>query len=162
MTGFFINTNKTADINKDEADKGYNMPWQYEEMQYWLAKLRDWQKKYNPISKPTAWAELTANQLGDPKDIRILKAMGTATFLFRDATNNKNSLPLGRNAIEPLWYTLLDKRFDLPTIGPRTIAELARVKGAVLAIEAGKTIVIDATEVVQSAEKAHIAVVARP
>lgn len=44
MTGFFINTNKTADINKDEADKGYNMPWQYEEMQYWLAKLRDWQK----------------------------------------------------------------------------------------------------------------------
>ncbi len=55
-----------------------------------------------------------------------------------------------------------DKRFDLPTIGPRTIAELARVKGAVLAIEAGKTIVIDATEVVQSAEKAHIAVVARP
>ena len=22
MTGFFINTNKTADINKDEADKG--------------------------------------------------------------------------------------------------------------------------------------------
>ena len=55
-----------------------------------------------------------------------------------------------------------DKRFDLPTIGPRTIAELARVKGAVLAIEAGKTIVIDAAEVVQSAEKAHIAVVARP
>ena len=41
MTGFFINTNKTADINKNEADKGYNMPWQYEEMQYWLAKLRD-------------------------------------------------------------------------------------------------------------------------
>lgn len=55
-----------------------------------------------------------------------------------------------------------DKRFDLPTIGPRTIAEIARVKGAVLAIEAGKTIVIDAAKVVQSAEKAHIAVVARP
>lgn len=55
-----------------------------------------------------------------------------------------------------------DKRFDLPTIGPRTIAEIAKVEGAVLAIEAGKTIVIDAPQVVRNAEKAHIAVVARP
>lgn len=108
MTGFFINTNKTADINKDEADKGYNMPWQYEEMQYWLAKLRDWQQKYNPISRPTAWSELTRNHLGSAKDIKILKAMGTAAFLFRDATSENKNLPLGRMALEhPLWYKLL-------------------------------------------------------
>lgn len=108
MTGFFINTNKTADINKDEADKGYNMPWQYEEMQYWFAKLRDWQQKYNPISKPTAWAELTKTQLGYTKDIRILKAMGNTTFLFRDATQEKNYLPLSNVSLEqPLWYKLL-------------------------------------------------------
>ena len=43
MTGFFINTNKTADINKAEDKKGYEIPWQYEEIQYWLAILRDWQ-----------------------------------------------------------------------------------------------------------------------
>lgn len=29
MTGFFINTNKTSDINKEESDKGYDIPWQY-------------------------------------------------------------------------------------------------------------------------------------
>ena len=108
MTGFFINTNKTADINKDEADKGYNMPWQYEEMQYWLAKLRDWQQKYNPISRPTAWTELTVTQLGQPKDVRVLKAMGNATFLFRDAASENKHLPLRRKALEkPLWYKLL-------------------------------------------------------
>lgn len=108
MTGFFINTNKTADINKDEANKGYNMPWQYEEMQYGLAKLRDWQQKYNPISKPTAWTELTSNQLGHAKDMKILKAMGNATFLFRDATQEKNTFPIRKKALdEPLWYKLL-------------------------------------------------------
>lgn len=108
MTGFFINTNKTADINKDEADKGYNMSWQYEEMQYWLAKLRDWQQKYNPISRPTAWTELTVTQLGQPKDVRVLKAMGNATFLFRDAASENKHLPLRRKALEkPLWYKLL-------------------------------------------------------
>jgi transposase-like protein len=107
MTGFFINTNKTADINKDEADKGYNMPWQYEEMQYWLAKLRDWQQKYNPISKPTAWTELTKSQLGAVKDIKILKAMGNAAFLFRDAANDKNYLPLAKDIFLHLWYKLL-------------------------------------------------------
>lgn len=107
MTGFFINTNKTADINKDEADKGYNMPWQYEEIQYWLAKLRDWQQKYNPISKPTYWTELTSTQTGNYKDKRILDKMGTATFLFRDAAQERTNLPLGSNSLNPLWYNLL-------------------------------------------------------
>lgn len=61
MTGFFINMNKTADINKEESDKGYDIPWQYEEVQYWLAKLRDWQMKYNPISQPAKWIGTLAN-----------------------------------------------------------------------------------------------------
>lgn len=54
-----------------------------------------------------------------------------------------------------------DRRFDLPTIGPRTIEEISRVKGAVLAIEAGRTIVIDAPAVLAAAEKASISIVAR-
>ena len=107
MTGFFINTNKTADINKDETDKGYDMPWQYEEMLYWLTKLRDWQQKYNPITKPTLWTELDTAQLGAIKDIKILKAMGVSTFLFRDAAQEKNYLPVGRGVLEPLWHKLL-------------------------------------------------------
>jgi hypothetical protein len=109
MTGFYINTNKTADINKDETDKGYDMPWQYEEIQYWLAKLRDWQQKYNPIEKPTAWTELTKNELGKYKDEKILKEMGTTAFLFRNAAGNNKHVPIGGQTLEPIWYKLLQR-----------------------------------------------------
>ncbi|MDR0965632.1 MAG: UDP-2,3-diacylglucosamine diphosphatase LpxI [Myxococcales bacterium] len=55
-----------------------------------------------------------------------------------------------------------DKRFDLPTLGPRTIEVIAKAKGAVLAIHAGETIVIDAPQVIAAAEKAGVAIVASP
>lgn len=110
MTGFFINTNKTADINKDEADKGYEIPWQYEEVQYWLTKLREWQQKYNPVSKPTPWAELTSTHFGRMKDKKILKQMGTATFLFRNPTfPTEEHLPIANDSIRNIWYKSLSK-----------------------------------------------------
>lgn len=108
MTGFFINTNKTADINKEESDKDYDIPWQYEEAQYWLAKLRDWQMKYNPISQPAKWTELTRNHLGSIKYERILKQMGENTFLFRDPTSiGEEHLPIGASRLDTFWYKTL-------------------------------------------------------
>jgi transposase-like protein len=110
MTGFFINTNKTADINKDESNKGYEIPWQYEEAQYWLSKLRDWQNKYNPITQPTPWTELTVKQLGHAKDIKILRKMGVATFLFRNPTSPmEEHLPISYDCLRYLWYKTLSK-----------------------------------------------------
>lgn len=110
MTGFFINTNKTADINKEEYDKGYDIPWQYEEAQYWLAKLRDWQMKYNPIFQPAQWTELTSYHLGKTKDVRILKQMGKITFLFRNPTSiGQEHLPIGANGLDRIWYKTLKK-----------------------------------------------------
>lgn len=108
MTGFFINTNKTADINKEESDKGYEIPWQYEEAQYWLVKLRDWQMKYNRISQPTKWTELTKKHLGQIKDVRVLKQMGEITFLFRDPTSiGQEHLPIAERGHDSLWYKTL-------------------------------------------------------
>ncbi|NKF08865.1 hypothetical protein HD712_18950, partial [Clostridium gasigenes] len=110
MTGFFINTNKTADINKEESDKGYDIPWQHEEAQYWLAKLIDWQMKYNPISQPAKWTEMTSTHLGNAKDVRILKQMGEITFLFRNPTSiGQEHLPITRNGLESVWYKTLQK-----------------------------------------------------
>lgn len=110
MTGFFINTNKTADINKEESDKGYDIPWQYEEAQYWLAKLRDWQMKYNPISQPAKWTEMTKNHLGFQKDVRILKQMGKSTFLFRNPTSTgQEHLPIAKGGLNYIWYKTLSK-----------------------------------------------------
>lgn len=53
-----------------------------------------------------------------------------------------------------------DMRFDVPTIGVGTITTLAAAGGSVLAIEAGKTIVIDQAEVIALAEKHGIALLA--
>lgn len=112
MTGFYINTNKTADIYKEEYDKGYEIPWQYEEVLYWLSKLRDWQEKYNPINSLTPWTQLDRNQLGNIKDQKILQQMGESAFLFRDPTyqlEEDKSKPIRDEGLNPLWHKLLSE-----------------------------------------------------
>ncbi|MCR5228452.1 MAG: hypothetical protein K6E27_14730 [Eubacterium sp.] len=108
MTGFHINTNKTADINKEEDKKGYDIPWQYEEVLFWLAKMRDWQSKYNPISRPTKWSELEKKHFGSIKDEKIKKQMGEVAFLFRDPCNlGEEHLPISTFAVDKMWFEIL-------------------------------------------------------
>jgi DUF1009 family protein len=52
-----------------------------------------------------------------------------------------------------------DMRFDLPAVGPRTIEVMASVKASVLAVEAGRTVMLDRDDLVRQAERAGIAVV---
>jgi UDP-2,3-diacylglucosamine hydrolase len=53
-----------------------------------------------------------------------------------------------------------DMRFDVPTIGMGTLETMASVGGKVLAIEAGRTIIIDQSEVVAFANRHKLVVVA--
>lgn len=52
-----------------------------------------------------------------------------------------------------------DLRFDLPAIGPRTIEVMALVKASVLAVEAGRTILLDREIMLDKARSAKIAIV---
>jgi hypothetical protein len=52
-----------------------------------------------------------------------------------------------------------DLRFDLPAVGPRTIEIMASVNASVLAVEAGRTIILDRDLTLKTAESARIAVV---
>jgi len=52
-----------------------------------------------------------------------------------------------------------DFRFDLPATGLETIRTLVRVNGAVLAVEAGQSLVFDRDEMVAAANKAGLVVV---
>ncbi len=109
-TGLYINTNKTADQNKNELERGYIIPWQHEEVLYWLEKLRNWQEKYNPISKPTDCTTLLKKHIGTQKSNKQLKSMGEIAFLFRDASakGEDKSKPIAGDAnIAPFWYQLL-------------------------------------------------------
>lgn len=52
-----------------------------------------------------------------------------------------------------------DLRFDLPAIGPKTIESMVTIKASVLAVEAGRTVVIDREEMAVTAKSAGIAIV---
>ena len=109
-TGLYINTNKTADQNKDELERGYIIPWQNEEVLYWLEKLRNWQEKYNPIAKPTDCAILLRKHVGVKKSDKQLESMGEIAFLYRDASakgEDKSKPIAGKANIAPFWYQLL-------------------------------------------------------
>lgn len=52
-----------------------------------------------------------------------------------------------------------DFRFDLPATGPGTVETLAAVKGAVLAVEAGQSLLFDREAMVAAADRAGLVVV---
>ncbi|MCG9603044.1 integrase family protein [Vibrio sp. Isolate31] len=109
-TGLYINTNKTADQNKDELERGYIIPWQNEEVLYWLEKLRNWQEKYNSITKSTDCTTLLRKHTGTKKSDKQLESMGETAFLFRDvsASGEDRHKPITGDAnIAPFWYQLL-------------------------------------------------------
>lgn len=111
-TGLYINTNKTNDQNKDEFERGYEIPWQNEDVLYWLEKLRNWQEKYNSISQPTDCTSLLSKHTKQTKSKSYLSNMGYVSFLMRDAAANKitdRSKPIVEGPIKYLWYNLLEK-----------------------------------------------------
>jgi len=52
-----------------------------------------------------------------------------------------------------------DLRFDLPAVGPQTIQSMVAIKASVLAIEAGRTVVLDREEMFANAQSAGIAII---
>ncbi|SMY16285.1 hypothetical protein PAQU9191_01516 [Photobacterium aquimaris] len=112
MTGMYINTNKTADKNKNEITRGYIIPWQHETMLYWLEKLRNWQEKYNPITKPTSIKNLDYKHFGSTKTKVQRDEIGDICFLFRNAaasTFSEQSMPITSAFLNSLWLLLMAK-----------------------------------------------------
>lgn len=54
-----------------------------------------------------------------------------------------------------------DMRFDVPTVGPETIANLARNGAKMLVIEAGKTVIIDRDATIAAADRAGMVILSR-
>ena len=50
-----------------------------------------------------------------------------------------------------------DMRFDVPVVGPTTIEKMQEAKAATLAVEAGKTLLLDMEDVFEAANQANIA-----
>ncbi|AKQ65258.1 hypothetical protein A176_002170 [Myxococcus hansupus] len=55
-----------------------------------------------------------------------------------------------------------DLRFDLPAVGPRTLDVMQEVGARVLALEVGRTVLLDAPALFAGAEAAGITIVGVP
>lgn len=114
-TILYINTNKTADIAKSGSEKGHVVQWPLVgfplcgDVFYWLEKLRNWQEKYNPISRRAAWTELDARHIGAKSEVQLASYSDTC-FLFRLPENREGErhLPLGREMVDRPWFFLLE------------------------------------------------------
>ncbi|CAN7148793.1 gamma-mobile-trio integrase GmtZ [Acidovorax delafieldii] len=111
----FCNTNKTADIKRSGPQKGYVLPWPTDQPihrnpYYWLAKLRNWQAKYNPIQRPSSWEELEqARHLSSKSYAQIVQYPPTC-FLFRlpeAKLNSEEHLPIPVGVIDTTHYAVL-------------------------------------------------------
>ena len=112
-TVLYINTNKTADIAKSGPEKGYILPWSsggpvHQDVFYWLEKLRNWQEKYNPVSRRTSWSALDGRHIKAKSEVQ-LAGYPDACFLFRmpEARNGERHLPVGMDGLESAWFALL-------------------------------------------------------
>ncbi|WP_117140644.1 gamma-mobile-trio integrase GmtZ [Pseudomonas amygdali] len=73
--GMHITTNKTSRKRPE-----YDVPWIPESLAIWCVRLRNWQTKYNPISKPMRWEDCENTNL----NLEDRKAKEENCFLFRD------------------------------------------------------------------------------
>lgn len=110
----YFNTNKTADSLKSGPDKGQECPWPHfsaitENPYYWIEKLRNWQEKYNPISRRTKWAELPSGRSLGPKS-EIQKASYADTcFLFRaPEVKGEEQWPITNAMLLRSWQKLMN------------------------------------------------------
>ena len=109
----YVNTNKTADQKKSGPAKGYEVPWpssglMHQNPFYWTERLRNWQEKYNPISRRTSWTELKAIHI-PLKSATQLATYPDACFLFRmrELPLGERHLPMSVSAMNRPWFELL-------------------------------------------------------
>ncbi|WP_257828287.1 gamma-mobile-trio integrase GmtZ [Burkholderia glumae] len=118
LTVLYINTNKTADVSKSGSENGYLLPWTHggathQNVFYWFEKLRNWQEKYNPISRRTSWAELDRRHIVAKTGFQLAR-YPDACFLFRlpeYPTELTRHFPLQDQALNTCWFHLL-KAFE--------------------------------------------------
>lgn len=83
---------------------GANIHW-------WLAKLRDWQEKYNPVSRLIEWSELSGRSIIPEKSDEQFASYMPACFLFREPARNTrgytgNLYPVTDGIVQSAWWSL--------------------------------------------------------
>ena len=107
FTGFYVNTNKTADIFRGPKDLGYEVPWEHKEAIRLALYLRDWQQRFNPIQRPTQWDEIHDKTVLRSNSKEMLRKRGEVCFLFRDPKGTHPCEPVVDSRMQSYWTMLL-------------------------------------------------------
>lgn len=94
--------------------------------------------------------------------LAVEAAEGTDEMLARVAQLRKHGrlgVPAGHGVLVKAAKPGQDKRFDLPSIGPNTVAGVAAAGLAGIAVFSGTTVIADAEQVVKDADKAKVFIV---
>jgi len=97
--------------------------------------------------------------------LAVEAAEGTDQMLARVAelrANGRIGVPAGAGVLVKALKSGQDQRFDLPSIGPRTVSGVADAGLAGIAVVSNKTVIADAESVVRQADRAGIFVVGVP
>ena len=132
--------------------------------------------KYGPLTgrKPTGaqmkdiefgWQlakELGRVDVGQTVAVKGLAAIAVEALEGTDQCIRRAGLlcPQGGFTVVKVAKPQQDMRFDVPTIGLGTVRTLVEAGGKVLAVEAGKTIIVDEPEVIQFARRHRLTLVA--
>ena len=101
--GLYINTNKSG----ADENGGFRIPWCPDNVKSNLARLIDWQRKYNPIQHPIPCLErMTYETLKKAGQDLTIEARTKSFPLFRDPSNDDN-WPLSKAIIDSYWGELL-------------------------------------------------------
>lgn len=97
--------------------------------------------------------------VGDNQVLAVEAAEGTDAMIARVAElrgNGRIRLPRGVGVLVKAPKPQQDRRFDLPTIGPRTVEGVVQAGLAGLAVEAGATVIAEPAKVAAAADKAGV------
>jgi DUF1009 family protein len=97
--------------------------------------------------------------------LAVEAAEGTDQMLQRVAdlrSQGRVTAPAGTGVLVKAPKAGQDRRVDLPSIGPKTIENVARAGLAGIAVTAGSTVIADASEVIAAADRAKIFVAGVP
>ncbi len=113
-----INSNKTS---KNSA-RGYDIPWIDERVLPFIVKLREWQEKYNPITKPMKWSEADLQNSSAKSELEKMGYQGASCFLMRDPTNGDRQSPIKQRTIGAtlagILHLIEDEELPLTSIKP--------------------------------------------
>jgi hypothetical protein len=111
-----INSNKTS---KTSA-RGYDIPWIDERLLPFIVQLREWQEKYNPITKPMKWSEADLQNESAKSELKKMGYQGKSCFLMRDPTNGDGQSPIKQRTIgvtlNGILHLIEDKELELTSI----------------------------------------------